>query len=139
MDKRKILIFLWLAGILFPYNWFGRGADVLRHAVRMAVGSEPAHIAGHLVLFGGLIVLVLHGVQIPFTRRSAICLAVLVLAIGLGQEYFQLQIKQRSFGWPEIFDLGVDLIGGALGWTAYRHFLRYRRYLRMAYFLLREA
>jgi glycopeptide antibiotics resistance protein len=139
MDKRKILILLWLGGIVIPYNWIIRIAYHLRQSFRWAVGSEPAHVVGHLILFSGLVFLLLHVFQLPQTRRTAILMTLLVLLLGLVQEYFQLQIKARDFGWPEIFDLCVNLTGGFLGWMAYRYFLRYGRYLRIAYFILREV
>ena len=139
MDKRKIILLIWLAAILVPINWIGRIAYYLRRGFWMALGFEPAHVIGHLILFGGLVFLLVHLFQLPLNRRSAIVLSLLVLALGVGQEIVQLQIKERGFGWPEIFDLVVDLTGGTLGWLAYRYFLRYRRYLQMAYFMLREA
>ena len=55
----------------------------------------------------------------------------------LVQLFLQLQVKARAFGWPEIFDLGVDLVGAGLGWWAYRRVLCYSRYLRIAYYILR--
>jgi hypothetical protein len=36
--------------------------------------------------------------------------------VAVTQEMLQLQVKARPFGGPEWFDLGVDLVGGAIGW-----------------------
>ena len=47
--------------------------------------------------------------------RSVIGVLGLVLIVGGLQELLQLPVKGRAFGWPEIFDLGVDLLGGILG------------------------
>jgi len=136
MDKQKILLAVWLVGILFPLNWLERIVSNLRQVYWMLTGSEPVHVIGHLILFSGLVILILQVFQLPLNKRSAIWLVLLVLALGLGQEYFQLQVKGRLFGWPEVFDLSVDLTAGAVGWAAYQYYLRNARYLRMIYFML---
>jgi len=81
----------------------------------------------------------LHIFKLPLNRRTAVLLGGLLLALAMGQELLQLQVKQRAYGWPETFDLFVDLAGGILGWMAYRYYLRYGRFLRIAYYLLRDA
>jgi hypothetical protein len=139
MDKRKILLVFWLVGMLVPLNWVERLVYAFRRGVRILAGSEPAHVVGHLILFSGLVILLLYLFQLPLSRRTAVLLVMMVLVVGLGQEFLQLQVKNRSFSWPEVFDLGVDLTGGVLGWLAYRYYLRYGRYLRIAYFILRDV
>jgi len=42
------------------------------------------------------------------------------------QELLQLPTKGRTFGWPEVFDLGVDLVGGMLG-IFFSHLYRQRK------------
>ena len=139
MDKRKIFMLLWLLIILIPIHWLAQITETLRQVFRMAIGSEPAHVVVHLILFGSSVFLFAHIFHLPFTRRTAVLLACLVLALGIGQEWLQLQVKERVFGWPEIFDLAVDLAGGFLGWLVYKYYLRYGRYLRIAYYMLRDA
>jgi len=94
---------------------------------------------GHLVLFCGLAFLLLYVFRLQQTTRSALLLALSSIAVGLGQEFLQLQFKMRAFGLPEVFDLGVDLTGATLGWLGYAYFLRMERYLRIAYFILEDA
>lgn len=137
MDKRKLFLILWLFGMLLPLEWLTKGIPLVRRAFDLVVSTELAHIIGHLILFSGLAVLALYVFRLPQTWQTALLLALGVLAVGLGQEYLQLQVKGRSFGWPEVFDLGVDLIGAGLGWWAYRRVLGYSRYLRIAYYILR--
>lgn len=139
MEKRKIFMLLWLLVILIPIHWLTQITQTLRQVFRMASGSEPVHVVVHLILFGSSVFLFMQIFQLPLTRRTAVLLACLVLALGVGQEWLQLQVKERVFGWPEIFDLGVDLAGGFLGWLAYKYYLRYARYLRIAYYMLRDA
>ncbi|MFN2145172.1 MAG: hypothetical protein ACK2T7_07445, partial [Anaerolineales bacterium] len=90
-------------------------------------------------LFSILVILVLAVFQLPLNWRTAILTAGRVLAVGLGQEFLQLIAKGRGFGGPEVFDLGVDLVSGALGWQITRWLRHYSRYLRMAYYLLKSA
>ncbi len=139
MDKRKWFLLFWLAAMLFPYNIFLKYSNKVQSAVSFVVSSELAHVIGHTLLFAGMVVLVLHIFHLPLNGRTAFLLALGVLIVGLGQEFFQLQVKERSFGGPEVFDLAVDMVGGALGWWVYRMSQRYGRYLRMAYYLLKEA
>jgi hypothetical protein len=136
MDKQKILLMVWLVGILVPLHWLERFVSKLRQVYWMLTGSEPVHVIGHLILFSGLVILILQVFQLPFNTRTAIWLILLVLVMGLVQEYFQLQVKERAFGWPEVFDLGVDLAAGAVGWAVYQYYQRNVRYLQMIYFML---
>ena len=139
MDKRKIFVLFWLAGILIPINWIERIVETMRQGFHVANQSEFAHVVVHLIMFGGSVFLLLHIFNLPLNRRTAILLAGLLLALAMGQELLQLQVKQRGYGWPETFDLLVDLAGALLGWKAYRYYLRYGRFLRIAYYLLRDA
>ena len=139
MDKRKIFVLLWLAGILIPINWIGQIAETLRQGYHVANQSELAHVVVHLIMFGGSVFLLLHIFNLPLTRRTAVLLAGLLLVLAIGQELLQLQVKQRGYGWPETFDLLVDLAGAILGWMTYRYYLRYGRFLRITYNLLRDA
>ena len=139
MDKRKLFLVLWLFGMLLPLEWLTKAVPWIKRAIDLLMGSELAHVIGHLVLFGGLVLLLVHIFRLPLTWKTALLMAFSVLAVGFGQEFLQLQVKGRSFDWPEVFDLGVDLTGAALGWLLYQRLLRYSRYLRIAYFILRGA
>ena len=139
MEKRKIFVLLWLIAILIPINWIGQIVDTLRQGFHVANQSELAHVVVHMIMFGGSVFLILYIFKLPLNRRTAVFLGGLLLALAMGQELLQLQVKQRGFGWPETFDLFVDLAGAILGWFAYRYYLRYGRFLRIAYYLLRDA
>jgi len=137
MDKRKLILVFWLIAILLPFEWLTKSVPLVRRGFDLLVRTELAHITGHLILFGGLAALALYVFRLPLNWKSALILALGVLVVGLGQEFLQLQIKGRAFGWPELFDLGVDLFGAGLGWRIYQRLLGYGRYLRIAYFILR--
>ena len=139
MDKRKLFLVLFLAAVLTPLEYFTKALPLVRRGFDLIVSTELAHIIGHLLLFGGLAVLMLVLFDLKLDARTAILLGIGVVIVGLGQEYFQLQVKGRGFGWPEVFDLCVDLTGAALGWLVVARLLPYRRYLRIAYFILRNG
>ena len=140
MDKRKILLLLfWLTGMLFPMNLLWKKSSIIRRIFDALISSELSHVIGHMILFGGLVFLLFFIFDLPLTKRTAVILGVSVLAVGMGQEFLQLQVKQRAFSWPEVFDLCVDMVGGTLGWYIYQTYLRYRRYLQIAFFILRDA
>jgi hypothetical protein len=69
--------------------------------------------------------------RLPREARSALLVTAILLAVALAQEILQLQVKQRAFGSPEWFDLGVDLVGGAIGWWLHGKLLE-RRHLKEA-------
>lgn len=125
--------------MLIPYNLIQPYVGDLRWVLHRLLETEFAHVIGHLFIFSVLVTILLVGFQVPLNRRTAVLMVGVVLAVGLGQEYFQLQVKGRGFGFPEVFDLGVDLVGGALGWQISRWLQHYARYLRMAYFMLKNA
>lgn len=139
MDKRKLLVLFWLGAMLVPINLLQTYTGDLRFVILRLLSSELAHVAGHLFLFSMLVVIVLAVFQPPLNRRTALLTAGMVLAVGLGQEFLQLIAKGRGFGGPEVFDLGVDMVAGVVGWQVTRWLRRYSRYLRMAYYMLRQA
>jgi glycopeptide antibiotics resistance protein len=77
---------------------------------------EAMHILMHILLFGGLVILVIKTFHLPLNKQTALWMIPLVFTVGLLQEGLQLLEKARPFGWWEVFDLGVDLAGAALGW-----------------------
>lgn len=139
MTKRILLLLLWISAILIPLEWVTKTIPVIKRSFDFLISSELSHIIGHLILFGGLAFLVLYIFRFPLRWEVAVLLALAVISVGLVQEFFQLQVKMRAFGFPEIFDLGVDLSGAGLGWLGYSYFQRYERYLRIVYYILRDV
>ncbi len=114
--KRKLLVLIWFLAILFPLNWLRRESGFVRRHFDVLFNLEIMHILMHLLLFGGLVVLVVRVFQLPLNWQTALLLLFVILVTGLMQEGLQLLVKQRHFGWAEVFDLGVDLAGGTIGW-----------------------
>lgn len=115
--KRKILLSIWLLAMLFPLNWVWQESIFMQRNFTRLFNTEWVHIPAHIFLFAGLALLLWFVFKFPFDARSAVMLAAVVLLVGGLQEVLQLQAKGRGFGWPEVFDLSVDLNGAALGFV----------------------
>jgi len=139
MDKRIGFLVLFLVAILIPYEYITKALPLVRRGFDLVASTELAHIIGHTLLFASLVFLMMLFFDLKLDARTALLLGLGMLAVGLSQEYFQLQVKGRGFGRPEVFDLGVDLAGASLGWLVYARLLPYRRYLRIAWFILRDG
>ena len=105
--------------MIFPLNWLRQESNFVRRNFDSVFRAEWVHVIAHLVLFAGLVILILAALRLPQNGKSAALVTVILLAVALAQEVLQLQVKARPFGGPEWFDLGVDLVGGAIGWWLY--------------------
>lgn len=112
--------------MIFPLNWLRRESDFVRHNFDSVFLAEWAHVIAHLALFAGLVILVLYALRLPQNVKTALLVAAILLVVALLQEMLQLQVKGRAFGGPEWFDLGVDLVGGMIGWWIYGRLHRQR-------------
>ena len=73
MDKRKIfLLVLWIFVMLLPLEWMKDLFWLAQRGFSILAGSELAHVIGHLILFGGLVILVLAFFHPPLNRQTAI-------------------------------------------------------------------
>ena len=124
MKKQNWILILWIAAMIFPLNWLRRESAFVRQNFDAAFQAEWVHIVLHLILYAGLVVLLMWVLRLPPTTRSALVVLAILLGVALAQEFLQLQVKARPFGGPEWFDLGVDLVGGVLGWWVHGKLLR---------------
>jgi hypothetical protein len=118
--RARLILCLWLAGILFPLAWFGRFSPLYRRVFDFIFGAEWVHIAMHAALYVVLGILVIAMIRFPRRLRPALAVAIIVLAVGLLQETFQFISQGGGPLRPGIlahsaFDLGVDLLGGFIG------------------------
>ena len=113
--------------------WLGRYSAHYRQMFDALFGPPWMHVVMHTLLFAGLAALLIWVVRLEMSWRSAGLVLTTVLLIGLLQEGLQA-LSQGSLYWPGVlFDLGVDLTGGALGaGTAW--FLRRRHKTRAPQF-----
>lgn len=123
MNRKRTLLLFFVLGMIFPLNWLREESAFLRIHFDHIFAPEWMHVIGHLVLFSVLVFLILNTFHLPFDWRTLLLLLAAILIVGLLQEGLQLPTKGRAFGWPEVFDLAVDLVGGVLGvsfFIAYR-------------------
>jgi hypothetical protein len=85
------------------------------------MGSEPVHVAAHLILYGTLAL----QLRAALGARPVIVFTA-VIAFGVAQETAQV-FHARSFGGPEIFDLCVDAVATAIALGAWHLRTRRRR------------
>lgn len=103
--------------------WFGRFSESYQQLFNTVFGPSWMHVVTHAILFAVLayllatIVSALAGKQGYGRVINIVILATLLIA--LLQEIIQLSYKGRSFGYAELFDLGVDMVGVCLGLMFY--------------------
>ena len=118
--RRYTLLIIWILLMLFPVTMLRR-VPQMRSVMDALVGSEVMHWIAHSFLFAGLVVLLAYSFKLRLTAKNAALLLIVVLLVGAAQEGFQLiASKHRPPGWPELFDLGVDMVGGLIGMGIWR-------------------
>lgn len=119
---RVTLASAWGGCIVAGALWLKLARPESRHAwLAVLMGSEPVHVAAHLVLYGALALLV----RMAVGRREIVVFACVLLA-GVAQETAQV-IHVRSFGRGEAFDLFVDAVAALVVLGAIRLVERRRR------------
>ena len=114
--KRILVLFFWIAGILFPMGWFIQVSPVGYRLFNNLFSPQWMHVAMHTFLFAvlaALLMLNLYG-RLAAHRAVWVVLA-LVFTAALLQEGIQLLSEQRMLHADTFFDIGVDMIGGLLG------------------------
>jgi len=117
--KAKLFLLGWIIGILFPFGWLCGNCDTYRQVFDTVFGPLWVHILMHIMLYSVLAYLLaslLVGARSPLLSRHYLGLSLLLLlAVALAQEGFQLLYQGRLPGADEWLDTGVDLIGSLLG------------------------
>ena len=125
--RSRIILLLWVLGILFPIAWLGRFSLTFNRLFNNIFAPTWMHVVMHAFLYAVLVILFV-GVFIPskiFTNhdrshpplwaRITLILVVAVFGIGLLQETLQA-LNQGYIHIPGLIeDLGVDLMGGLAG------------------------
>jgi len=124
VKRQRVLLFLFVLAIIFPLNWLREESAFLRTHLDPGLAPEWVHVIAHLTLFSLLVFFILRVFHLPVDLKTLMILLAVVLAVGMAQELLQLPTKGRAFGGPEVFDLGVDLLGGTLGYRFYLFYLR---------------
>lgn len=125
--RRYIPLIVWVLVIIYPSTTYLESTPS-GSLLNLAYRSEAAHIITHLFVFAILALLLVrakhasplpkraHSLKLQLNWNTVLGTLLFTLLIGLVQEGLQYMVSaDRVFGWPEIYDLGVDVIGGILG------------------------
>ena len=118
--RSRVMLCVWLLGILFPLAWLGSFSAAYRRTFDAIFGPEWMHLIMHACLFGVLGILLVMVSKRPISLRMAAFMALLFLAVGTLQEFFQSfsqghWLFERQIARPVSSDLLVDLVGGLVG------------------------
>jgi len=112
--KRNLFLILWILGILMPMAWLVRPSPMAYRLFNTLFSPAWMHIVMHTLLFAVLGALLMQRLSGTFARRIGFTLA-LVLGAAILQEGFQLLSRQSVLHPDNLFDIGVDMLGGLLG------------------------
>lgn len=111
----RTLILLWIIGILFPMAFLGKLWPSFGSVFEAIFEPNWMHILMHGLLYAILGFLLTLWLK-PVSIKAVLLLLGLSLLVGLLHEGLQLLTAHLWPGLlPELFDLGVDLAGAALG------------------------
>jgi len=118
--RSKIILVLWIAGILFPLVGLRRFSTPFHLVFDAAFKLEWVHIAMHILLYAGLGFLLITLLNKHLNRGTFMKLAGVALIIGISQEGLQWLVtsdipSRATMLQLSGFDLGVDLAGVILG------------------------
>ncbi len=112
--KRNLFLVFWIVGILMPMAWLVRPSPVAYRIFNTLFSPAWMHILMHGLLFAVLGALLMQRLSGTPARRVGLTLT-LVLAAAILQEGFQLLSRQSVLHPDNLFDIGVDMLGGLLG------------------------
>ena len=112
--KRNLFLLFWTIGILMPVAWLLRTSPVAYRIFNTQFSPVWMHILMHSLLFAVLGALLMQRLSGTLARRVGLTLA-LVLVAAILQEGFQLLSRQSVLHPDNLFDIGVDMLGGLLG------------------------
>ena len=112
--KRNLFLVFWIIGILMPMAWLVRPSPVAYRIFNTLFSPAWMHILMHSLLFAVLGALLMQRLSGTPARRVGLTLT-LVLAAAILQESFQLLSRQSVLHPDNLFDIGVDMLGGLLG------------------------
>lgn len=123
--RHYLPLIAWAVVIIFPSTVFFERAPS-GSLINLAYTSEAAHILAHIFVYAILTLLLIFSFNPHLNWKTVGIALILALLVGVLQEGLQYIVSSdRVFGWPEVFDLGVNLVGALFGFL-----LRYLWYLR---------
>jgi len=108
--RRNSFVVFWITLLIGVAVAVALWVDSASGTLRDVIAFEPLHVVGHIVLFA-----ILAFALAPLARRRVVLATVVFIASAVGQEWAQSFALGRSLSADSVYDVGVDLIGGAIG------------------------
>ena len=114
--KRNLFLIFWIVGILFPMAWLVRASPVSYRLFNILFEPAWVHVVMHSLLYAVLGALLIQSLYGRLAKGYAVGIVLaLVLGVALVQEGIQLFSEQQGPHADNLFDIGVDMVGGAIG------------------------
>ncbi len=115
--RLKLLLLIWITGILLPIAWLSQQWAPAARLFNQWTEPEWVHIVMHLFLYAVMtwILCSLSPLR-PGWQKGFLILA-LIFCIALLQESFQVLMLGMRISTAELFDFGIDIAGGVLGYS----------------------
>ena len=114
--KRNLFLIFWIVGILFPMAWLVRASPVSYRLFNILFEPAWVHVVMHSLLYAVLGALLIQSLYGRLAKGYAVGIVLaLVFGVALVQEGIQLFSEQQGPHADNLFDIGVDMVGGAIG------------------------
>ena len=118
-SRLRIVLFLWLIGILCPVAWLVSYSPRSEEIFDKLASYLWVHVVMHTLLFAVLAALLARAFRLSFSLKGLLWVLAAVFVAGLLQEVFQTISSGNLDLLDSAFDLCVDLAGGAIGFLFY--------------------
>jgi len=99
--------------------WFGKYSAAYRRVFDAIFSPEWMHWVMHAFLYAGLAMFVMMAFDLPVSKRSLGMILAITLVVGGLQESWQIISGVQILGWNTLFDLGMDTLGGIIGFCIF--------------------
>jgi len=128
MMRKRILLLIWILGILFPTAWIGRYSPGFSQLYEAVFSPEWVHWVMHAGLYAGFTILIIYAFDLRSKRKVLGWVLLITLGVGVVQESLQQITSNIPYlRWNSLLDLGVDLGGTLIGFGAAAVIKWYRR------------
>jgi hypothetical protein len=116
---KRILLILWIALAIFPLVGLGWLYPGLLARLNTMFQSNASHVIMHAGIFAGLVIILLAAFKLKPDRRGMVVAILAVLVVAALQEGLQALSQGFLPLMGALYDLGVDMLGGAVGYGLY--------------------
>jgi len=117
--RLRVGLLLWVFAILFPIAWLRNFSSHFKDIFDKLASPLWVHVVMHALSFVVLAMLLIRAFHLNYRRKGMILVLAAVSITGFLQEFFQA-LSSGNLPYADIvFDLGVDLMGGAIGFLVY--------------------